>query len=104
MELDELHVFGDRLGAVAHGDAVARGDDRIGGRGVDVAAAARGDDGEFGQHGLDFVRFEIQDVGPEAGQAAGVARDELAQMCIRDSPECVFYWPPAAFRLSDSVR
>ena len=31
--IGELHVFGDRLGAVAHGDAVARGDDRVGGRG-----------------------------------------------------------------------
>ena len=29
MELDELHVFGDRFGPVAHGDAVARGDFRI---------------------------------------------------------------------------
>ena len=97
VELDELHVFGDRLGAVAHGDAVARGDDRIGGRGVDVAAAARGDDGEFGQHGLDFVRFEIQDVGPEAGQAAGVARDELAQMVLRQQVdgEAVFEYGDA---------
>ena len=97
VELDELHVFGDRLGAVAHGDAVARGDDRIGGRGVDVAAAARGDDGEFGQHGLDFVRFEIQDIGPEAGQAAGVARDELAQMVLRQQVdgEAVFEYRDA---------
>ena len=97
VELDELHVFGDRLGAVAHGDAVARGDDRIGGRGVDVAAAARGDDGEFGQHGLDFVRFEIQDVGSEAGQAAGVARDELAQMVLRQQVdgEAVFEYGDA---------
>ena len=97
VELDELHVFGDGLGAVAHGDAVARGDDRIGGRGVDVAAAARGDDGEFGQHGLDFVRFEIQDVGPEAGQAAGVARDELAQMVLRQQVdgEAVFEYGDA---------
>ena len=105
VELDELHVFGDRLGAVAHGDAVARGDDRIGGRGVDVAAAARGDDGEFGQHGLDFVRFEIQDVGPEAGQAAGVARDELAQMVLRQQVdgEAVFEYGDAGCLRTDSM-
>ena len=83
VELDELHVFGDRLGAVAHGDAVARGDRGVGGRGVDVAAAARGDDGAFGQHGLDLVGVEVEHVGAEAGQSPRVARDELAQMVLR---------------------
>ena len=78
VELDELHVLGDGLGAVTHGDAVARGYDGIGGRGVDVAAAARRDDGDFGQHGLDFVGPLVEDVGPEAGEPAGVARDEFA--------------------------
>ena len=83
VELDELHVLGHRLGAVAHGDAVACGDARIGRRRIDVAAAARGHDGEFRKHGLDLVGVEIQDVGPERGQSARVARDEFAQMVLR---------------------
>ena len=83
VELDEFHVLGHRLGAVAHGDAVARGDHGVRGRGVDVAAAARGHDGEFRKHGLDLVGVEIQDVGPERGQSARVARDEFAQMVLR---------------------
>ena len=83
VELDELHVLGDGLGAVAHGDAVARGDDRVGGRGVDVAAAARGDDGELGEHGLDLVGGEVEHIGAEAGQPARMARDEFAQVVLR---------------------
>ena len=55
----------------------------IRGGGIDVAAAARGHDGEFRKHGLDLVRFEIQHIGSEAGQSARVARDELAQMVLR---------------------
>ena len=84
VELDELHVLGDGLGAVAHGDAVSRGDDRVRGRGVDVSAAARGDDRELREHRLDLVRVEVQDVGSEAGQSARVARDEFAQMVLRE--------------------
>ena len=83
VELDELHVLGDGLGAVAHGDSVARGHDRIGGRGVDVAAAARGDDGEFRKHGLDLVGPLVEHVGAEARQPPRVARDELAQVVLR---------------------
>ena len=83
VELDELHVLGDGLGAVAHGDAVARGDDRVGGRGIDIAAAARGDDGELGEHGLDLVGGEVEHIGAEAGQPARMARDEFAQVVLR---------------------
>ena len=92
MELDELHVFGDGLGAVAHGDAVACGDARIGRRRIDVAAAARSDDGEFGQHGFDLVALQVQHVSSEAGQAARVAGDEFAQvvLCQQVDGEMVF--------------
>ena len=83
VELDVLHVLGDGLGAVAHGDAVARGDDRVGGRGIDIAAAARGDDGELGEHGLDLVGGEVEHIGAEAGQPARMARDEFAQVVLR---------------------
>ena len=67
---------------MAHGDAVARGDHGVRGRGVDVAAAPCGDDGEFRKHGLDLVGVEVQDVGPEAGQPARVAGDEFAQVVL----------------------
>ena len=92
VELDELHVFGDGLGAVAHGDAVACGDARIGRRRIDVAAAARSDDGEFGQHGFDLVALQVQHVSSEAGQAARVAGDEFAQvvLCQQVDGEMVF--------------
>ena len=83
VELDEFHVLGDRLGTVAHGDAVAGGDIGVRGRGVDVAAAARGDDGEFREHGLDLVGVEVQDIGSEAGQSARMAGDEFAQVVLR---------------------
>ena len=83
VELDEFHVLGDGLGAVAHGDAVARGDDRIRGRRVDVAAAARGHDGELREHRFDLVGLLVEDVGAEAGQPPRVARDELAQVVLR---------------------
>ncbi len=83
VELDELHVLGDRLRTVAHGYPVARRHDGVRGRGVDVAAAARRHDGELREHGLDLVGPLVEDVGAEAGQPAGVASDELAQMVLR---------------------
>ena len=82
VELDELHVFGQRLGAVAHGDTVARRYDGVGSRRIDVAAAARRHDGGLGEHGLYLVGLLVENVGPEAGQPPGVARDELAQMVL----------------------
>ena len=92
VELDELHVFGDGLGAVAHGDAVACGDARIGRRRIDVAAAARSDDGEFGQHGFDLVALQVQHVSSEAGQARVWRVDEFAQvvLCQQVDGEMVF--------------
>ena len=83
VELDVLHVLGDGLGAVTHGDAVAGRHDGVRGRGVDVAAAARGDDREAREHGLDLVGLFVEDVGAEAGEAPRVASDEFAQVVLR---------------------
>ena len=100
VELDELHVLGDRLGAVAHGDTVARGDVGIRSRGIDVAAAACGNDGEFREHGLDFVGVEVQNVGPEAGQSACVAGDEFAQMVLRQQVDGEVVFPYGDVRMT----
>ena len=44
---------------------------------------ARGHDGHLGEHGFDFVGVEVEHIGAEAGQAARMAGDELAQVVLR---------------------
>jgi hypothetical protein len=72
VELDELQVGGDRAGAQAEGDAVARGDRRVGGGGVDLPHAAGGEHDRAGAHRADAVGAALaQHV---QGDARGAAR------------------------------
>ena len=84
MELDELHVLDRSLGAVDHGDAVAGGDKRVGGGGVDGADAARGHDRHARQEGVHLLRGLVQDVCAVAGDVRRAARHNLAQVVLGD--------------------
>ena len=84
MELDELHVLHRSLGTVDHGDAVARGHQRVGGVAVHGLAAARGHDGDFAEEGVHLARLFVQHVGAVALDARRVARHDDAQVVLRD--------------------
>ena len=65
MELHELHVAHPATGAPGHGDAIAGGDIGVAGVEIDLAGAARGDDHETGQQGLDLAAGIVEDIGAE---------------------------------------
>ena len=89
VELDVLHVLRDGLRPVAHGDAVAGSHHGIGRGRIDVAATAGSHYGELRQHGFDRIRRQIEHIGAEAGDAPRVARDELAQVMLRQQVDGV---------------
>ena len=55
MELDELQILHGRSGAEGQGDAVAGGDLRVGGEGIEPAGPAGGEDGPVGGDGEGFT-------------------------------------------------
>src|SRR5438094_368666 len=71
VELEELHVGDRRAGAVGHGDAVAGGDVGVGGVEVDLARAARAEEGRARGEALDLARRAVDDVGAPADRARG---------------------------------
>ena len=72
--LHHLHVHQRRAHAVAHRDAVARADQRVGGRVVDLAVTARREDHRLGGEQLHGAVADV--AGHGAGDAAVVARHE----------------------------
>ena len=73
------------LGAVDHGDAVARGHQRVGGVQIDGLAAARGHDGDFGEEGVYLARLLVEHIGAVALDAGRVARHDNAQVVLGDN-------------------
>ena len=84
VELDELHVLHRGLGAVGHGDAVARGDVGVGRGGVDSPAAPRGKDGDLREEGVDLLRVGVEDIGAVAFDVGRAPRHLDAQMVLCD--------------------
>lgn len=84
VKLDELHIPDAALGPVDHGDAVASGDDRVGGLAVDLSGTTGSQDGGPGQEGLDATCLLIQCIGPVTGDARGDPGDVVAQMVLGD--------------------
>ena len=84
MELDEFHVLHRSLGTVNHGDAVARGYQRIGGVSVNGFTTSCSHDGYLGEEGVHFSRILVQYIGAIALDARRVARHDDAQMVLCD--------------------
>ena len=70
MELEEFHVGNLGVGAVGHGDTIARGDIGVGRVEIDLAGAPGGEDGEAAEEGLDDIGRLVHDVGAEAAVLA----------------------------------
>ena len=74
MELHELHILHGGFGPVGHGNAVARGDIRIGGRGIHRPDAACGQYGDAREDGVNLVRIGVEHVGTIAFDVGRAAR------------------------------
>ena len=83
VELHELHVLDHPPGAVHHGDAVAGGYLGGGRGGIHAADASRGQQGHFGQEGVDVVRLLVEHVGPVTLDTGRVVRHDLPQVVLR---------------------
>ena len=84
VELDKLHVPYGAFGAVDHGDAVARGHQRIGGVAVYSFATARSHDGYFGEERIHLSGIFVQHIGAIAFDARSIAGDDNAQVVLRN--------------------
>ena len=85
VELHELHVLHLALGAIDHGDAVARGDVGVGGGLVDGSRAARGHERHLREVGVNLARLGVEHVGAIAFDVGCAAGHTDAQMVLRDN-------------------
>ena len=85
VELHELHVLYHTLGAEDHGYAVARGDDWVGSDLIDVADAAGGHHGEFGQESDDLVGLLVHHIGAVAAYIVHPRLVGASQMVLGDN-------------------
>ena len=74
VELHELHILHGGFGPVGHGNAVARGDIRIGSCGIHSADAACGQYGDARKDGVNLVCIGVEHVGTEAFDIGRAAR------------------------------
>ena len=84
MELHELHVLDDALGAIDHRDAVARGDVGIRGGGIDSPRAAGGHQRDARQERVNLLCVGVEDIGAVALDVRHVAVHLASQMVLRD--------------------
>ena len=77
VELEELHVGDRRAGAVGHGDAVAGRDVGVGGVEVDLARAARAEEGRARGEAVHLARRAVEDVGAPADGALAAREQEV---------------------------
>ena len=84
VELHEFQVTENTAGAVDHSYAVARGDDRRSGGGVNVSHAAGGQQGDLGQVGINSVGIAIEGIDTIALNIGRVLGDTLAEVVLRD--------------------
>jgi hypothetical protein len=82
VELNELHILGLCLGAVAHCDAVARSNAWVGCCVVDISATASRYNCKLGEYGENLVCRGIENVRSEARQAASVTSHNLAEVVL----------------------
>ncbi len=84
VELYELHVADGSLGTVDHGYAVAGGDKRVGGGGVDGTHASGGHYRYARQESVYASGGFVEHVCAVAGDVGGAPRHYLAQVVLRD--------------------
>ena len=84
MELYELHVGHRSLGAIHHGDAVARSDDGVRGCQVHGSATSRAHHGDLREIGVHLLCFRVQHVGPVAVDIGRAACDACSQVVLGD--------------------
>ena len=84
MELYELHVLHGCFGAIGHGDAVARGNVRVGCRGIHRAAAAGGEHRDTREHCVNLVRVGVEHVRAETFDVGRAAGHLYAEVVLRD--------------------
>ena len=85
MELYELHVGNCSLGTIHHGDAIAGGDDWVGGGDIDSTATTGTHHGHLGQIGIYLLGLRVQNVGTIALDVGGAACHTHAQMVLGDN-------------------
>ena len=83
VELYEFHVCHGTLGTINHGDAVACGNDGVGGGHIYCSAAAGTHHGAFGEIGVNFF-LRIQHIGSIALDVGRAAGDTNAQVVLGD--------------------
>ena len=84
VELYELHSLYFAFGAIYHCDAIASGDVRVGGRGIDRTSAAGSHQRDLSQICIYPMRFRIEDIRTITFDIRGSTRDANAQMVLGD--------------------
>ncbi len=88
MELDEFHVGHGALGAVHHGNAVARCHERVGGGLVHSSYATCRHNSYLGAECIHIAAVEIQHIGTVAAYIGCVACDTFPEVMLCDNLYC----------------
>ena len=84
VELHKLHIGHRTLGAIHHGDTVARSDDGVGGGEIDGSATACTHDGDLREIGIYLLSVRVEHVSTITLDVRRTTRDAHAQMVLGD--------------------
>ena len=84
VELHKLHVFDSALGAIHHCDAIAGGDERVGGGAIYGTDTTGSHQCNLGEESVHFAGSDVEHIGAIASDILGAARYNLAQMVLSE--------------------